>query len=103
MAGRRPLLQFSRAAIVAVEATLAGILDEGRPAVPAASDAGEQRGTVDDTRRNSLRIAALEKRLDGGEGRLVDNDRHLQLHPLGEWARLPATAVAAIEVVICPN
>ncbi|MBN8911746.1 MAG: hypothetical protein J0H65_06735 [Rhizobiales bacterium] len=82
VAGGSPLPQLPTAAVVAVQAALARVLDEGRSAVPAASNAGQQCGTIDHARRNPFRVAALQKCLDGCKDLLVDDRGNQQLDPL---------------------
>src|SRR5690606_31962890 len=96
LAAERAFLEPRRAAVIAILPALAGVLDQRRATIAAASDPGEQRGGVDDTRGNTLGRPALQQRLHGVEGLLVNDRGHREWHPLRRWAGSTVAAIGAV-------
>ena len=81
-AARRSFLEFARAAVVALEPTLAGVLDHGGAAIAASGEAREEGRAVHDTRRRPFRATALHERLNLIESRFLDYCGNMDANPL---------------------
>nr|WP_031293174.1 hypothetical protein [Sphingobium sp. HDIP04] len=100
LAAEGAFLETARATVIAILPTLAGVLDQRSPAMAASSHPGQQRRRVDQARRHPLGRAALQERLCGVEGLLVDDGRDGERYPFGGWAGPVIPAVGAIEVML---